>query len=175
MRLPVGKILSLWGRAEALLVSLAVFVVGIIVMAACNGPKAYAAGYTLYWVGYDAIYLILEIFIADTSGIRNRAFAFGFATTPFICTAFTGPLAATSFLQTSGWRWAYGAFAIVMPAVFVPLAGMFKFYEMKARKMGLLTTTSSGRTLKESVMYYIHEFDSTSPSIRLDSVARSLL
>lgn len=159
LRLPVGKVLSLWGRAEALVISLAVFVLGIIIMAACNGPDAYAAGYTLYWVGYDAIYLILEIFIADTSGMRNRAFAFGFATTPFICTAFTGPLAATSFLQTSGWRWAYGVFAIVMPAVFLPLAGVFKFYEIKAKKMGILKTTSSGRTTVQSIVHYIHEFD----------------
>ncbi|PKS08493.1 hypothetical protein jhhlp_004877 [Lomentospora prolificans] len=160
LRLPIGKVLTLWGRAEALTVSTIIFVVAIIIMASCNGPQSYAAGYTLYWVGYDAIYLILEIFIADTSGIRNRAFAFAFSTTPFICTAFTGPLAATSFLKTSGWRWAYGAFAIIMPCVFAPLAIVFKVYERKAAKLGIYKKANkSGRTIMQSIVHYIHEFD----------------
>ena len=108
LRLPLAKTLNLWGRAEGLLISLLVYVIGMIILAACNGPDAYVAGYTLYWIGYDCIYLILEIFIVDTTGLRNRAWAFAFSTTPFICTAFTAPLAANSFLVTSGWRWAFG-------------------------------------------------------------------
>jgi MFS family permease len=159
LKLPVGKILTLWGRAEALVIFTAVYLLGIIILASCNNANSYAAGYVLYWVGYDAIYVILDIFIADTSGMRNRAFAFAFASTPFICTAFTGSLAAASFLKTANWRWAYGAFAIIQPFVFLPLAGVFKYYEIKARKMGVLQRPSSGRTIMQSIVHYIHEFD----------------
>ncbi|GLB00095.1 siderochrome iron transporter 2 [Aspergillus tubingensis] len=159
LKLPIGKLLGIWGRAEGLIVFVIVYVLGLIILAACNGPNAFAAGYVFYWIGYDAIYLILEIFIADTSGLRNRAFAFGFSTTPFICCAFTGSLAANSFIKTSGWRWAYGAFAIIQPFVFAPLIFVFKYYERKAYKTGVLVRQDNGRTWFQSLIHYIHEFD----------------
>lgn len=159
MRLPLAKTLNLWGRAEGLIISLCIYLVGIIILAACNGPSAYAAGYTLYFIGYDCIYLILEIFIVDTTGLRNRAWAFAFSTTPFICTAFTAPLAVTSFLETSGWRWSFGVFAIVQPFVFLPLAFTFKYFERKAAKLCIYKKESSGRNIGQSILHYFHEFD----------------
>lgn len=160
LKLPIAKVLNLWGRAEGFLVFVGVYLLGIIVIASCNGPSGYAAGYTLYWIGYDAIYFILDVFMADTTGLRNRAFAFGFASTPFIATAFVGPLAAESFLAMTTWRWAYGAFAIIMPFVFVPLAVVFKLYQKKAERMGLYKREASGRNAMQSTLHYIHEFDS---------------
>ncbi|KKY17973.1 putative siderochrome-iron [Phaeomoniella chlamydospora] len=159
LKLPIAKVLNLWGRAEGFLVFICVYLLGMIVLASCTGPSGYAAGYTLYWIGYYAIYFILDVFVADTSGLRNRAWAFGFVSTPFICTAFTAPLAATSFINTAGWRWAYGAFVIVMFVVFMPLVVVFKFYQLKAQKMGLYIRKPSGRTTVQSIMHYIHEFD----------------
>ncbi|CAG8089068.1 unnamed protein product [Penicillium olsonii] len=159
VKLPIAKILNIWGRAEALTIFTCLFLLGIIVLASCNGPNGFAAGYTMYWVGYNAIYLILDVFIADTSGLRNRAFAFAFSSTPFICTAFTGPLAAQSFLRMTTWRWAYGAFAIIFPFTLLPLAVVFKFYEQKAQKMGLYKRPVSDRTWSQSTVHYIHEFD----------------
>ncbi|EGV63771.1 Siderochrome iron transporter 2 [Yamadazyma tenuis] len=159
LRLPLAKTLTLWGRCEGFLVFVVVYLIGIIIIASCTGPSSYAAGYVLYWIGYDMIYMILDVFIADTSGLRNRAFAFAFASTPFICTAFTGPLAAQSFLTTGGWRWAYGAFAIIQVFVFVPLAVVFKFYEKKAEKLGQIKKNPSGRTIIQSIVHYIHDFD----------------
>jgi len=165
LRLPIAKTLNIWGRAEGFLLFVGVYLLGIIVIATCTGPNGYAAGYVLYWIGYDAIYFILDVFVADTSGLKNRAFAFGFATTPFIATAFIGPLAAQSFLAMTSWRWAYGAFGFVMPFVFCPLAFVFKYYEKKAHKQGILQKASSGRTFMQSTIHYIHEFDSKSSCI----------
>lgn len=159
LKLPIAKSLNIWGRAESFCFFIGVYVVGIIILATCNGPNGYAAGYVLYWIGYDAIYLILDVFVADTTGLKNRAFTFAFASTPFICTAFTGSLAAQKFLEITTWRWAYGAFAIIQPFVFLPLAIVFKFYQKKAEKMGLFKPRSSGRSFMQSVMHYIHEFD----------------
>ncbi|GAB1217887.1 hypothetical protein ATERTT37_007130 [Aspergillus terreus] len=159
VKLPAAKLLNIWGRTEGFLVFVGVYLVGLILLAACNGPNAYAVGYVFYWVGYDAIFLILDVFMADTSGLRNRAFAFGFASTPFICTAFTGPLAAQSFIEHASWRWAYGAFAVVTPFIFLPLAGVFKFYQRKAERMYIFAREPSGRNMMQSVVYYINEFD----------------
>ncbi|KKK14577.1 hypothetical protein P175DRAFT_0467839 [Aspergillus ochraceoroseus IBT 24754] len=159
LKLPIAKTLNIWGRAEGFLVFLAIYTMGLIILAACKNPNAYAAGYVFYWVGYLALYLIMDVFIADTSGMRNRAFTFAFASTPFICTAFTGSLAGQSFLEVATWRWAYGAFAIIMPIAMAPLAIVFKFYQKKAEKMGLYKREPSGRTVIQSIIHYIHEFD----------------
>lgn len=162
LRLPIAKVLNIWGRTEGLLVFLVVYIVGIIILAASHNPGAYAAGYVLFYVGYDALYYILDVFVADTTGLRNRAFSFAFASTPFIATAFVGPLAAQSFVArdlVNGWRWGYGTFAIVMPFVFLPLAIVFKLYQRKAEKMGLFVKHASGRTTMQSIVHYIHEFD----------------
>ncbi|KAL4893716.1 major facilitator superfamily domain-containing protein [Aspergillus ambiguus] len=159
IRLPTAKLLNIWGRTEGFLVCVAVYMIGLILLAACNNPSSYAVGYVLYWVGYDSIFLILDVFMADTSGLRNRAFAFGFASTPFICTAFTGPLAAQAFIEHASWRWAYGTFAIVAPFVLLPLAGVFKFYQRKAEKMYIFAHEPSGRNVFQSIVYYANEFD----------------
>jgi hypothetical protein len=84
LKLPIAKTLNLWGRAEGFFVFFVVYEIGMIILATCDGPSAYAAGYTLYWVGYDALYLIMDVFVADTSGLRNRPFAFAFVQTPFV-------------------------------------------------------------------------------------------
>lgn len=84
LKLPIAKTLNLWGRAEAWFLFLGVYIIGIILQASFHGTAGYAAGYTLYWIGYDAIYLICDIFIADTSSLRNRAFGIAFIQTPFV-------------------------------------------------------------------------------------------
>jgi MFS family permease len=159
LKLPIAKVLNIWGRAEGFLIFVCVYLVGMIIIASSNGPNTYAAGYVIYWIGYDAIYLILDIFVADTSGLRNRAFAFAFVNTPFICTAFTAPLLGAAYLNHSTWRWGYGSFVIIMFVVFMPLFTIFKFYQRKAVKLGLYVREPSGRTWTQSCAYYFHEFD----------------
>ncbi|KAJ5711109.1 Major facilitator coppper-regulated transporter crmC [Penicillium malachiteum] len=151
LQLPIAKTLNIWGRTEGFLTFLAVFILGLIVIASCNGPNGFAAGYTLYWIGYSALNFILSVFVADASGLRNRAFVYAFIGTPTICTAFVGPLAAQAF--------AYGCFAIITFIVFIPLAVVFKFYQRKAEKMGLFQRVKTERSKIQSTIHYVHEFD----------------
>ncbi|KAH8660023.1 siderophore iron transporter [Xylariales sp. PMI_506] len=159
LQLPIAKVLNIWGRTEGLLVFLGVFIIGLIIMAACHGPSTFAAGYTLYWIGYTALNYILSIFVADTSDLRNRAFTYTFIGLPTVCTAFAGPMAAQAFLDHSSWQWAYGCFAIITFITFIPLAIVFKFYWRKAQKMGIFIKIPSGRTPMQSITHYFHEFD----------------
>ncbi|KAE8554213.1 hypothetical protein EYB25_002751 [Talaromyces marneffei] len=159
MQLPIAKILNLWGRAEGLLIVLIIYLLGLMVISTCSGPDGFAAGYTLYQVGYSQLNFILTVFVADASGLRNRAFAYAFIGTPTICTAFTGSLVAESFITHSTWRWAYGCFAIITCAFIVPVAVVFKLYQRKAEKLNLLVKNDSDRTVMQSVVHYMHEFD----------------
>ena len=71
----------------------------------------------------------------------------------------TGPL-SQAFLDGPGWRWCYGAFAIITPAVCLPLFVLFLKNERKAKKAGLITKReASGRTWQQAVMYWSVEFD----------------
>ncbi|KAI2785682.1 Major facilitator coppper-regulated transporter crmC [Penicillium oxalicum] len=159
LQLPIAKTLNLWGRTEGFLTFLMVFILGLIVVASCNGPNGFAAGYTLYWIGYTALNFILTVFVADASGLRNRAFVYAFIGTPTICTAFVGPLAAQTFVAHSTWHWAYGCFAIITFIVFVPLAVVFKVYQRKAEKLGLFQHVKTDRSKVQSIIHYVHEFD----------------
>ncbi|KAJ1568936.1 hypothetical protein HK405_012047 [Cladochytrium tenue] len=164
--LPIAKILNLWGRAEGLLIFLVVYVVGLTVLAGSSGPTTFAIGYSLYVIGNSSVGFILNIFVVDTSGLRNRAFVYGFTSTPYICTAFVGSPAAQSFLDNWTWQWSYGIFAIAIFVAVAPLIFVFKFYERKAAKSGLLDhAKSSGRTLWQSFVYFFHEFDVVGSSI----------
>ncbi|CUM49433.1 uncharacterized protein AC631_05448 [Debaryomyces fabryi] len=159
LKLPCAKILSIWGRTVGFYFLLVFMCLESSFLQLVTIQAVTLLDMFCIEFGYTQIYMIMDVFIADTSGLRNRAFAFAFASTPFICTAFTGPLAGQSFLDHSTWRWGYGVFAIVMPFVLVPLALVFKFYEKKAIELGVVKKEKRGRTAMQTFFHYFHEFD----------------
>lgn len=86
LKLPIAQLIDVWGRPQGLVIMIALCTIGLILMAVCNNVQTYAAAQCFYWVGYNGIGFILNVFIADTSNLRNRALAFAFATTPYIAT-----------------------------------------------------------------------------------------
>lgn len=130
-------------------------------MASCRNVETYAAGQVFYWVGFDGIAFVLDVFIADTSSLRSRALMFAFSTSPYIATTFAGPAAAESFQRTSGWPWAYGTFAIITPLISLPFLAVFAWNQRLARKQGVISNTraASGRTVFQSIRHYMIEFD----------------
>lgn len=129
-------------------------------MAACRNVTTYAAAQVFYWVGFDGMAYTLDVFMADTSSLKNRALVFAFSTTPYIATTFIGPQAAASFLRTSGWPWGYGTYAIVTPVIALPIIILLKINQRKAMQKGLLVKEKSGRSLGQSISFYFWEFDS---------------
>jgi MFS family permease len=49
--LPLSKILDIWGRPQGFLLMVIILTLGLIMMAACNNVKTYAAAQVFYWVG----------------------------------------------------------------------------------------------------------------------------
>ncbi|QIW95945.1 hypothetical protein AMS68_001463 [Peltaster fructicola] len=161
IKLPVARLMDIWGRPLGYVVMLFTAVIGLIIMAACRNVETYAAGQVFYWVGFDGIAFVLDVFIADTSSLRSRALMFAFSTSPYIATTFAGPAAAQSFYQTSGWPWAYGTFAIITPLISLPFLSVFAWNQRLARKQGIIqdTRAASGRTVFQSIAHYLIEFD----------------
>ncbi|GME67836.1 unnamed protein product [[Candida] boidinii] len=159
MNIPIATLITIWGRAEGLCIFLVIYMVGIIVGGTCHGPVGYASSYCLFWVGLNGIFVILDVFIADTSGLKNRALSFAFSTSPIICTAFTGPLCATAYLKGPGWRWAYYSFFIMAPFIYGPVIILLKVFERKAIKRGILKKVQINRTFTQSFWFYFKQFD----------------
>ena len=130
-------------------------------MAASGNIETYAAAQVFYWVGYNGIAYVLDVFIADTSSLKWRGLMFAFSTSPYIATAFAGPSAANSFYLHSTWRWAYGTFAIITPVMCAPFLWVFWYNQRLARKQGILIDRreASGRTWYQSLRHYAIEFD----------------
>ena len=51
-KLPLAKIIDIWGRPQGFACMLPSLTVGLIMMAGCNGVETYAAGQVFYWIGY---------------------------------------------------------------------------------------------------------------------------
>ncbi|KZM23287.1 MFS siderochrome iron transporter 1 [Ascochyta rabiei] len=159
LKLPLAKILDIFGRPQGYAIMVAFLVVGLIMMAACNNVQTYAAAQIFYWIGYNGISYTIGIFVADTSHLKNRGFMFAYVSSPYIITVWiTGPL-ATAFVNGPGWRWFYGAFAIITTVVNVPLLALFWVNYRKAVRAGTIVPTKSTRTFMESLKHYLIEFD----------------
>ncbi|KAL1297323.1 hypothetical protein AAFC00_004871 [Neodothiora populina] len=158
-KLPYAKILDIWGRPQGFACMVASMTLGLIMMAACNNVKTYAAAQVFYYVGWNGIDFSFTIFIADTSKLRHRAFALAFVSSPYIATTWASGPAAERILATIGFRWGFGIWAIIMPVVCAPLFLIFWFNHLKADKMGLIPKRPSRGDFLQTVLYYGKEFD----------------
>ncbi|KAF2271118.1 MFS general substrate transporter [Lojkania enalia] len=159
LKLPLAKVLDIFGRPHGFAIMTGFLVVGLIMMAACNNVQTYAAAQIFYWIGYNGISYIISILIADTSHLKNRGFMYGYVSSPYIATVWiTGPL-ADAYLSGPGWRWAFASFIFITLGVCLPLLGLFTWNYHKAKKAGIIQPVKINRTFKESCVYYAIEFD----------------
>ncbi|PSK56444.1 hypothetical protein B9Z65_6068 [Elsinoe australis] len=159
-RLPLSKILDVWGRREGFAIMVCFLTIGIIMMAATNSVEMYCAAQIFYWIGYTGIQYVLYVFISDTTALKNRGLMFGLASTPYIFTTWAGGPAANSFVNGAGWRWGFGTFAIVTPLMCLPIFFLFWTNKKKARQMGVIKQKEpSGRNAFQSFKHYFIELD----------------
>ena len=101
----------------------------------------------------------VDVVTADASKLKNRALAYAFTSSPYIITAFAGPTVAQEFYDHVGWRWGFGAWAIVFPIVAAPLYFMLKVNLRKAERQGRIVRESSGRTFLQNIWFWSIQFD----------------
>ncbi|KAL5327711.1 hypothetical protein ACEPPN_005415 [Leptodophora sp. 'Broadleaf-Isolate-01'] len=157
--IPVAKMLDVWGRAEGFLVMVVFSTLGLILMAVSQNLATFCAAQVFYSVGFSGIIYIICVLAADATNLRNRGLAFAFTSSPYMITAFAGSKAAAGFLKHVNWRWGFGCFAIILPAVTTPLYLVLKLNLRKAMKKGLYEKKSSGRTIQQKIWYFIVQFD----------------
>lgn len=132
----MAKIANAFGRLEAFSISVFLYVVGYIQMAASNNVKTFASAQIFYSAGNTGLQILQQIFIADTSDLLNRALWSSLPDIPFLITVWAGPPIADNLVTT--WRWGYGMWTIVLPIAFLPLALALFLNMRKAKKLGRL-------------------------------------
>jgi MFS family permease len=84
IKLPVAKLMDIFGRLQGFVFMVTCAVIGLIMMAACNNVQTYAAAQVFYWVGMNGIAYVLDVFIADTSSLKYRGLLFAFSNSPYV-------------------------------------------------------------------------------------------
>lgn len=135
--MPVAKILNTWDRGNGFLCLAALATLGLILSACCNNIYTYCAAQVFSTVGFTGMIFAVDVITLDTSSLRDRGLAYAITSSPIMITAFAGPKASESFYEYN-WRWAYGAFAIVLPVVTLPLYTNLWYNKRKALASGLL-------------------------------------
>lgn len=173
--LTLAKILDVFGRPQGYLFTICLAIVGLIMMAACNNVEAYAAAQVFYTVGNNGLQYSLSVFVADTTSLRNRGFMQAFASSPNLITCWLAGPISSGYLKGPGWRWCFGTFTILVPAIALPLFGLFVHNYYKAKERGLIPKRESQRTAWQSFLYYCREFDAVGLILLSAGVALFLL
>ncbi|CAI4212047.1 unnamed protein product [Parascedosporium putredinis] len=135
--IPMAKLLDMWGRAEGFLLMVGSATLGIILMASSNNLAMFCAAEVFYSIGFAGIIYVVCVLAADATSLKNRGLAFAF----------------------TSWRWGFGSFAIIIPAVTLPLFFILKLNLRKAEQKGLYIKEKSGRTWMQSIKHGIIQFD----------------
>jgi MFS family permease len=144
----MAKVADVFGRFEAFCVSILIYILGYIQMAASTNVQTYASAQIFYSAGSTGLQILQQVFIADSSDLLNRAFLTLLPEFPFLVTVWLGPTIADAVLRSSSWRWGYGMWAIILPAAFLPLALSLLLNQRKAQRLNLIK--SSRRKRKQS-------------------------
>lgn len=134
----MAKVADVFGRFEAFCLSIVIYVIGYIQMAASNNVQTYASAQIFYSAGSTGLQILQQVFIADSSDLLNRAMFAMLPELPFLATVWLGPTIADAVLAHLSWRWGYGMWAIALPTAFLPLALSLLFNQRKARRLHLI-------------------------------------
>lgn len=135
---PMSKIADVFGRFEAFTLSVFIYSLGYVQQAASDNVKTYAAAQVFYSAGSTGLQILIQIFIADTSDLANRALCSTLPQLPFLVNVWLGSPLADKLLHSLSWRWGYGIWAIVLPIAYLPLALSLWTNQRKAARRGLL-------------------------------------
>lgn len=158
-KLTIAKVIDIWGRCEGFVVMLVLVVVGMVMKALSTNVETYAAAHCLYWVGHIGIQYVITVMLADMTSLRNRLILFGLQSTPRIASTFAGPRIADLFYTYVNFRWAFGAFCIILVTFCIPVILIFFVSKRKAFRMGLYPPRSHDRTVWQSCKHYFVQFD----------------
>ncbi|CAE6536813.1 unnamed protein product [Rhizoctonia solani] len=142
---PYARVADRFGRLELILFATTFYVFGTILVAASNGVRMFVTGQLFYQIGYTGLMLLIEVLIADLTGLKDRVLFSYIPALPFIINTWvSGDLASTVLLH-AGWRWGIGMWCIILPICAIPVAGSIIYARRKAQREGKLVPRSKSK------------------------------
>ncbi|KAM0717781.1 hypothetical protein Q7P37_006113 [Cladosporium fusiforme] len=157
--LTLAKFIDIFGRIEGFGLMLVVSVISMIMKAVVSNVEMYFAAHTLYWVSHVGLIYVIDVMVADMTSLKNRMIIFGINNTPMIASTFGGPAIAQLFYDNLNFRWAFGAFTIILVGVAFPVAAVMIWMQIVAKRAGRIHSQRSGRKWHQSVWHYLIQFD----------------
>ncbi|GFF58861.1 siderophore iron transporter mirB [Aspergillus udagawae] len=158
--IPMAKALDVWGRAEGFLLMTFFCILGLVLLASSQDLPTYCAGQVFYKVGFGGLSYTWDVLATDVTNLRNRGLAFAFTSSPALISAFAGSKVASDLLAHSNWRWGFGMWAIILPAVALPIYGILAYHLRQAEKKCILVKeTENWKITPKTIWWATVEFD----------------
>lgn len=140
-----AKVADVFGRLELVYLSIAFYVVGTIIETFSHSVSTFCAGAVIYQIGLTVVTFLVEVIVADISSLRSRLLWSYIAATPFIINTWVSGDVAQAVLKTTSWRWGVGMWAIIYPAMSIPLIVSLLLAAHRAKKRGDLVENATSR------------------------------
>ncbi|QEU61162.1 hypothetical protein KDRO_E00330 [Kluyveromyces lactis] len=131
----IAKISDISSRPTTYAVVLVLYVIGFIITACSPTIAAYVIGSVFIAIGQSGLSLMNSIVVADMTKLKWRSLFTSFLSVPYLVTTWISGYLTQHFISTN-WRWGYGMFAILTPAVLTPAIIMISWLDRKANKSG---------------------------------------
>lgn len=139
----IAKISDNTSRPYTYFLALMFYTVGYIVAASSQSISAYVTGESFVAVGGAGLDLINDVIVADLTPLEWRGFVSSLLSTPFIINTWFSGKIVDAISSRNQWRWGYGMFAIIMPAVLTPAIAVLIYLDRQAKKHGIVNMASS--------------------------------
>ncbi|KAL1889435.1 hypothetical protein Sste5346_008919 [Sporothrix stenoceras] len=132
-----ARFADLFGRATGYALSILLFTIGVIIMAASQSIKDLGAGIVFFAIGSTGVSLCQDLVLADLVSARWRPTVGALMTVHFIIN-FGVSSKITGALVPNNWRWGVGMFSIINPLVTLPIVIVLARQQWRSYKSGRL-------------------------------------
>ncbi|KAI9291697.1 MFS general substrate transporter [Neoconidiobolus thromboides FSU 785] len=154
-----SKISDFFGRTEIFLISLFIYVIGLILTFSASSFSTFSAGWIFTSIGSTGYETIKAVLMADLTSLANRANLNAADMIPFVMNNWIGTFSATPISENLGWRWGY----IIPTILFVPFIFLFfsmMFYlQHKAKRQTNTFVSIKQFGLKKAMKKIYHDID----------------
>ncbi|KAJ7624500.1 major facilitator superfamily domain-containing protein [Roridomyces roridus] len=149
----IAKLADLASRPAALSISVFLYALGYIIVAASKTIGAVAAGQVLYAMGNTGIDLTVTVILADITSLQYRSLFLGLYSMSFVITTFVSGDISTGISANTlnGWRWGYGMFIILVPVSIGPALVTLFWADRKAKRIGAPSLSSSSHSRRQQI------------------------
>ena len=137
---PISKMSDAMGRAETYLLMVMCYIISYVLSASATSFDTYVGASVFYAVAQSGTGMLNSILVSDLSSARTRGISWNLVYMPYFVTASVSALIVDGVINTVGWRWGIGMFAIFLPASATLLIVMLFILQRRASRAGVFLT-----------------------------------